>query len=87
MKKETLQSIIEEYKIIVENQYERYGELGPETIKDFLTQSIKDALEACRVKEKGADGLEMSREYLKVMGWNKATTQYDENIKSFIGEK
>lgn len=68
-------------------------------IKDFITQSIKDALEACRVdKSKEEIDLPYPKEEVYITDWsdyvaggtagyNKCTTQYDENVKSFLGEE
>jgi hypothetical protein len=50
-------------------------------VKDFIVESIKDALEAVRVIRVRA----MNDIYDK--GFDDNTTQYDENVKSFLGEK
>lgn len=72
-------------------------------IHDFLIQSIKDALEACRVEKLEGGGKQVvgslgepfwecvihgqGKEECSCDGFNANTTQYDENVKKFIGEK
>lgn len=62
-------------------------------VKYFITQSIKDALEACRVEKVGQnviincvsrDDYKKASEYV---GFNANTTQYDENVNKFLGEE
>lgn len=54
--------------------------------RQFLVESIKDALEACRVSGYAVrEGQKEERLWLE--GWIRNTTQYDENVKSFLGEK
>lgn len=66
-------------------------------IKDFISTAIKDALEACRVEKEGDyDDLESKmmaaeRDADRIIEngstWNANTTQYDENVLKFMGDK
>lgn len=62
-------------------------------IEMFLVQSIKDALEACRVEKKNCKADNMGcftkEGYYcdKHDYFNQATTQYDENVKLFMGDE
>lgn len=56
-----------------------------DNIKFFITQSIKDALEACRVEDRETL-FEPHNTLLKTV-WNECTTQYDDNVAKFLEGK
>lgn len=53
--------------------------------QDFIKKAIKDALIACRVENYPEEKDEVLGNY--GVGWSCNTTQYDENVKSYLGEK
>lgn len=60
--------------------------------KMYLEQSIKDALEACRVERPPLDVVKIAQDnngfYIGTQrGWNLNTTQYDENVAKFLKGK
>lgn len=90
------------YHMIPSKEQKESGEVGVlnphdhEQIEDFITQSIKDALESCRVEEyrKNEDKRKLwqkGRFGAKVkwygQGYSDNTTQYDENFAKFMGEE
>lgn len=66
-------------------------------IKEAVKQSIKDALEACHIKNQKdfgsnngwADNLMPDEEYKELIrkGYNRATIQYDKNVRKFLGKE
>lgn len=107
----TLQKILEEFDekfdhdspvgkalVLIEEQSQR--PIAKE-LKQFITTSIKDALEACRVKQIAGDRetymqdrkftyeeiKSVSESMLIDQGWNANTTQYDDNVKYFLQGK
>jgi len=91
--KTTLKTILEEFDkkfIFMKGKEEDLLVAQPGTapyVRAFITQSIKDALEACRVEEIPHIYGEGTLSRIEIGGWNNAATQYDENVKSFLGEK
>lgn len=93
----TLKKISEEFdKNFEKVRWESHTGTG--SIKDFIKVSIKDALEAVRVENIDQVELPNGRivdeakfrlfgKHMMIKGYNQCTTQYDENVKSFLGEK
>lgn len=82
----------QDYQIILSQDSSTEITMGSrnEQIKNQVKESIKDALEACRVgKMNKTDNHSFNQKGFgqRVDGHNQATTQYDENVKSFLGEK
>ena len=90
---ETLKRFDEEFKGELNTEHEYYsGNLR--RAKAFMSRSIKDALEAVRV-DKGEhiceggeppEG-EICGERFYTDTWNANTTQYDENVRKYLGEE
>lgn len=61
-------------------------------LHELFSQSIKDALESCRVEKLNLPKdptLRLANKEIEKheQSWNMNTTQYDENVKKFLGEE
>lgn len=88
--KQTTAKILDEVRYLMEEYRESGDSERLVNVEEAIESSIKDALESCRVEKArhgDFDTIEPCECECHDCSWNANTTQYDENVRKFVGEK